>query len=436
MNKKPPLLTNTLIVLLVSMIAANIGGQMYGPLLPLYVQSLGATIEQIGLFFTLAMIAPLLFQILGGWLSDAIGRVQAMAIGSIAGFIGYVLFVIAPSWGWLLLAMVGLSMASSFVGPSFQAFVAEQSTEATRGRVFGIVQGIFLVVGVIGAPLGGILADRAGFRWMFAIAAGLYGIATAIRLFMARKIRAQEKEAATTTPVPHSAPSFSHLKTSLLTLVGLMVGGGIVTWIFISDGVGDSTFSMVGNLFPLYFNNIIGMTKTQLGVLSAIASIVTMALIALGGMLSDKAGERVGIVLGNIFVGAALFMMLNVNSYFLFIIAWSLLGVGQALSQPAYNSLISKVIPNHLRGTAFGFFSTSLGVISLPAPYIGAWIWDKFGPRVPFYVPLAAMILMLPVIWFKFKLPKAKENNQQIPAPEGAAGGNIQPAPVVESPVK
>jgi MFS family permease len=178
------------------------------------------------------------------------------------------------------------------------------------------------------------------------------------------------------------------------------------------------------------------MTKTQLGVLSAIASIVTMALIALGGMLSDKAGERVGIVLGNIFVGAALFMMLNVNSYFLFIIAWSLLGVGQALSQPAYNSLISKVIPNHLRGTAFGFFSTSLGVISLPAPYIGAWLWDKFGPRVPFYVPLAAMILMLPVIWFKFKLPKAKENNQQIPAPEGAAGGNIQPAPVVESPAK
>jgi MFS family permease len=436
MIKKSPLLSRTLVILLISMIAANIGGQMYGPLLPLYVQSLGANIEQIGLFFTLAMIAPLLFQILGGWLSDAIGRVQAMAIGSIAGFIGYVLFVIAPSWGWLLLAMVGLSMASSFVGPSFQAFIAEQSTEATRGRVFGIVQSMFLVVGVIGAPLGGYLADRAGFRWMFAVAAGLYGIATVIRLFMARKIREQEKQAATTaTTAPRSTPSFSHLKTSLLTLIGLMVGGGIVTWIFISDGVGDTTFSMVGNLFPLYFNNIIGMTKTQLGVLSAIASIVTMALIALGGMLSDKAGERVGIVLGNIFVGAAIFMMLNVNSYFLFIIAWSLLGVGQALSQPAYNSLISKVIPNHLRGTAFGFFSTSLGVISLPAPYIGAWLWDKFGPRVPFYVPLAAMILMLPIIWFKFRLPKAPEAAAQVPGPESAAGG-AQPAPAGESPAK
>ena len=418
-TRKPPLLSRTLIILLISMIAANIGGQMYGPLLPLYVQSLGASIEQIGLFFTLAMIAPLLFQILGGWLSDAIGRVQAMAIGSIAGFAGYVIFVVSPSWVWLLIAMVGMSVATSFVGPSFQAFIAEQSTESTRGRVFGIVQSMFLVVGVIGAPLGGFLADRVGFRWMFIVATGLYGIATVIRLFMARKIRSSEKQIAETptTAAPRSSPSFKHLKTSLLTLIGLMVGGGIVTWIFISDGVGDTTFSMVGNLFPLYFNNIIGMTKTQLGFLTAIGSVVTMSLIALGGMLSDKAGERVGIVLGNLFVGAAIFMMLNVNSFFLLIIAWGLLGIGQAFSQPAYNSLISKVIPNNLRGTAFGFFSTSVGVLSLPAPFIGAWLWHKFNPQTPFYVPLVAMILMVPIIWFKFKLPKSGGTSHAVPGP-------------------
>ena len=256
MNKKPPLLTNTLIVLLISMIAANIGGQMWGPMMPLYVQSLGADIEQIGLFFTLAMIAPLLFQILGGWLSDATGRVRAMAIGSVAGLAGYLVFVIAPSWGWLLLGMVGLSVATSFVGPSFQALVAEESTEETRGRVFSITQGVFMIVGVIGAPLGGFLADRFGFRWMFAVAAGLYGLATVIRLFMARKIQKQEQAA---NREPRPAPSFSSLKTSITTLVGLMVCGGIVTWIFLSDGVGDVTFSMDGNLFPVYLNNIAGI---------------------------------------------------------------------------------------------------------------------------------------------------------------------------------
>jgi MFS family permease len=399
MEKKRPLITRTLSILLFSMILANIGGSMYGPLLPLYVQELGANVSQVGVFFTLSMIAPLLFQILGGWLSDAIGRVRAMAIGSLAGLAGYILFVVSPSWGWLLMAMVGLSMASSFVGPSFQALVAEESAESNRGRVYSITQGAFQIVGVIGAPLGGLLADRYGFKVMFMVATGLYFLATVLRLLMAQKIRKEEK-------TPAAAPSFAHLKTSLLSILALLTAGGIVTWIFISDGVGDVSFSLVGNLFPLYMNNIAGLTKTELGLLGAIGSIATMVFITLGGILSDKRGERVGIVLGYFLIGSAIFAMVNVKGFYGFVFAWILLGTGQALIGPAYSSLISKVVPQKLRGTAFGLFSTSLGVISLPAPYIGALLWDKFDPRVPFYVPMVALFIILPIIWFKFKLPK------------------------------
>ena len=182
MEKKAPLLTRTLLILLFSMIMANIGGQMYGPLLPLYVQQLGANLTQIGIFFTLSMIAPLLFQILGGWLSDAIGRVQAMAIGSVAGLVGYIIFVISPTWGWLLLAVAGLAMASSFVGPSFQALVAEESSEGSRGKVFGIVQALFLVVGVIGAPLGGWIGSAFPLRTAFNVAAACALLAFLIML--------------------------------------------------------------------------------------------------------------------------------------------------------------------------------------------------------------------------------------------------------------
>lgn len=414
-EKKAPLLTNTLMVLLFSMIVANIGGQMYGPILPLYVQELGADMNQIGIFFTLSMVAPLLFQILGGWLSDAIGRAQAIAIGSLAGLGGYIVFALAPSWGWLLLAMVGLSMAGSFVGPSFQALVAEESPEASRGKVYGIVQGLFLIVGVIGAPLGGYLADNYGFRLMFIVATLLYGTATVIRILMARKIR-QEQTA------PTEKPSFAHLKTSMASIFGLLTAGGLVTWIFISDGVSDVTFSMVGNLFPLYLNNIAGISMTELGILGAVASVASMVFMVVGGALSDKYGERVGIVLGNVLIGGAIFVMLNVQTFALFTIAWVLLGVGQALTGPAYSSLISKAVPQKLRGTAFGLFSTSLGLISLPAPYIGVLLWETFNPKVPFYVPLVAMMLMLPVIWLKFRLPKAPDAEEPVPVVAASEG--------------
>jgi MFS family permease len=429
-SKKPPLLTRTLVILLFGMILANIGGSMYGPLLPLYVQQLGADVSHVGLFFTLSMIAPLFFQILGGWLSDAIGRVQAIAIGSLAGIAGYITFVVAPSWGWLLLASTGLSMASAVVGPSFQAFVAEESSEANRGRVYGITQAAFQVVGIIGAPLGGLLADKYSFRVMFLVATGLYFAATVLRLFVAQKVGSKIKS-------PGNALSFTQLKSSLLAMLGLLTAGGIVTWIFISDGIGDTSFTVIGNLIPLYLNNIAGLTKTQLGVLGAVSSIATMAFITLGGLLSDKRGERVGIVLGFFLIGVAIFTMVNVKAFIGFIVGWALLGVGQALINPAYSSLISKVIPEKLRGTAFGVFSTSLGIISLPAPYLGALLWEKFDPRTPFYVPMVALFIVLPIIWFKFRLPKTgvetgQTGNSNPTAPGDALGNFEKPQDVLE----
>ena len=73
---------------------------------------------------------------------------------------------------------------------------------------------------------------------------------------------------------------------------------------------------------------------------------------------------------------------------------------------PAYQSLISKSVPQHLRGTAFGLFSTSLGIVSLPAPWIGAQLWDRVSPQFPFTITAIALLLTVVPIWLKFKLPK------------------------------
>ena len=84
-------------------------------------------------------------------------------------------------------------------------------------------------------------------------------------------------------------------------------------------------------------------------------------------------------------------------------------GLGAGVSGPAYQSLISKAVPQKLRGLAFGLFSTSLGVISLPAPWIGGQMWERFGPAVPFTVTSAVILLSVIPIWLKFKLPKNME---------------------------
>jgi hypothetical protein len=72
---------------------------------------------------------------------------------------------------------------------------------------------------------------------------------------------------------------------------------------------------------------------------------------------------------------------------------------------PSYDSLVSKAVPERLRGIAFGFFNTSLGVISLPAPWLGAQLWEHSSPRLPFAITAAAALISVAPVWFKFVLP-------------------------------
>jgi MFS family permease len=73
---------------MLAMVLANIGGMMTPLLMPLYLTELGADITDVGLVFTLTSAAILVLQIFGGWVSDSIGRLRAVAIGSIGGVLG------------------------------------------------------------------------------------------------------------------------------------------------------------------------------------------------------------------------------------------------------------------------------------------------------------------------------------------------------------
>ncbi len=410
------LFTPALLVFMVGMILANIAGAMNGSLMPLYVQSLGADTKQIGLFFTISAIAPLVLQILGGFVSDSIGRLKAVAIGSIAGSIGYVLYAVAPAWGWLLVGHAVSRLAGCFVAPSFQAFIAEQSTEETRARVFAVSESAFAIVGIVGPPIGGFLSQRYGFRWMFIAAGALY--LTAIRVGMA--VRSRNRSSST-----YHAPqkmTLAALKSSMGAMVALVLAGGVMTWLFLSDSVNDIAFSVANHFDPIYQSNVIGMSNIQITWVISAFSIVRMIALPFGGVFADKAGERTGICLGHLLCGLGGAVFLLGTAYHHFVLVSALYGLGVALLSPAYNSLISKEVPINIRGTAFGLVSTTLGIASLPAPYVGGLMWAKFGPKAPFVLPLLASMSMAAILWFKLpgKHDKAEQTAETQVSPSQA----------------
>ncbi len=407
-NERRPILNSLMRWFLFTMVLANTASHMHMTLMPLYLRELGASVGQVGLAFTIAAVVPLALQILGGWISDSLGRLRTIALGSVGGTLSYIALVLAPSWEWVLLALGLGAIARSMVGPSFGAFIAEQSDEANRGKAFGISEGIFMLVAVIGPPLGGVLADRYGFKLMFQVAGLMYGSAAVLRFWMAHQVRHSSE-------AEPRALSLRSLRASLGTMLGMALAGGLVTWILITDGVRDVAGTLSFDLLPVYLEDVGGVSVEGVGWLTSIFGIAMMAVTLPSGWLADRRGERVSIAIGFAVQSLALFVMIAARGFFGYAVSWAMFGVGMGLMNPAYNSLVSKAIPERLRGTAFGLLQTSIGLFSLPAPYIGAQLWERVRPETPFMLTALGLLAAVLPAWLKFK------PEQEMPLPQESA---------------
>lgn len=410
-QKKTPLLSKLLWLFLIAMILANTAAQMYSSFMPLYLKSLGASVAQIGLFFTLFQIVPLVLQILGGWISDSLGRLRSIAIGSSVGIISYLGLFWAPTWQWVFLGQSLNAITTSLVGPSFGAFIAEESAEENRAKVYGLTQSLYLIVIVVGPPLGGWLVDHFSFKFMLLVATLIYTSATVLRVIMARKASHKERAASPGTL------SLQSLKDNLGAMLTILLSGGLVTWLLITDGVRDIAFSLTGTYLPIYIEEVGGLTTTQIGLLTSLTGIASMVVNFPAGWLADKKGERLNIILGFLLQFAALMTFIRAGTFWGYVVTFILFGMGSGIMQPAYQSLLSKALPKKLRGTGFGLIQSSLGLFSLPAPYVGGYLYQNYSPTLPFRITAWVSLLAVIPAWLKFKLPKGQTADAAEPPP-------------------
>ena len=388
-------------VLLVTMVIANIGSSIFEPFLALYVKDLGADVAQLGIYFTVVAVAPVAFRILGGWVSDNLGRVQTVAIGSFAGLGGFIAFWLAPTWGWLIPAGLLMHLGRALVGTSFRAFTAESAEPAVRAQVMGFTDSIFLICQIVGPPLGGYIAQFYHYRALFGIALVFMVLATLGRLWNVRDL-----------PFQWSQLQLARLKAGLGGIGALILGGGLLTWILAVDSVRDFAGSLSFSFFSVYQKDIGGLGDGQIGWLASIGAVTMALLMPFTGRLSDRVGERKVIALGGLVEAVGIAVFVNVRSFPGFVLAIVLMQVGWALLGPAFNALLSKAVPAGQLGITYGLFDTTLSVVAMPAPAIGAQLWQHVSPQFPFYLTIAFNLLMLVPIWLRFRLPESPAADQ------------------------
>jgi len=373
---------------------------------PVYLRELGASITDIGFFFTVAMIFPILVRVFGGWLADTIGQLRVIFLGCLAGVLTFAVYALAPTWQTALLgpALLAVTMALTF--PAFYSYVAEHSEEGRRGRAYGVAATARNLAWVVAPPLGGFLGQALGYRLMFAVSSATFGLAAVVFLILNR----------TGQPLAlREQPKLSSLRASLSQLAGLVLAGGLISWLLLGDAIRDVGVKLSFDLMPVYLSDIGGIGKQGIGLLDGVYGLVLLATVYPAGWLVDKTNERLALLLGAGMVALSRLLFPFAPGYWGFAASWTLLAIGDGLIEPAGVSLISRAVPASLRGLTFGVLVTSLGIFSLPAPWLGSLAWTHLGPRVPFLLSAAVVGLIAIPVWFKLEATRRFQEAPTLP---------------------
>lgn len=161
--------------------AFAIGTESYvvAGVLPTLASDLGVTVPIAGQLITAfaltyALGSPLIAVATG---SSERRRLLLASIGAFGLF--NLLAALAHSYALLFVARIGMGLAAGTFMPAASAYAVAATTPQHRGRALSIIYGGLTVAMVIGAPLGVLLGEHLGWRFIFVGVAGLALVALA-----------------------------------------------------------------------------------------------------------------------------------------------------------------------------------------------------------------------------------------------------------------
>lgn len=189
----------------------------------------------------------------------------------------------------------------------------------------------------------------------------------------------------------------------------------IMIAIGIAHLINDTMQSVIPAMFPLLERNL-GLTFTQLGLISFVLNIFASVLQPVVGFVSDKKPMPYALPIGMMssFIGIAILAFST--QYWVIIVAVLFLGFGSAVFHPE-GSRVSFMAAGSKRGLAQSIYQVGGNSGQALAPLISAFILDVYGQRGAALVLLATTvgIILLGKIsqWYKKQLEQERASKKK-----------------------
>jgi MFS family permease len=118
------------------------------------------------------------------------------------------------------------------------------------------------------------------------------------------------------------------------------------------------------------------------------------------GRLSDSVGRKKLLVAGWTLYSVLYLGFAFSQSALMVAALWAAYGLYYALTEGTSKAFIADLVPAPLRGTAYGLYNATIGLLALPASLMAGMLWQAFGASAPFlFGGLMALIASALLLW-------------------------------------
>jgi MFS family permease len=344
-----------------------------------------------------------ILKLFSGWLSDKLGSRKWIAV---AGYglsaLSKPFFYIASSWELIAGVRWADRIGKGVRTAPRDALVADSVTTQTRGLAFGFHRAMDTagaMVGIAIAALAVWLAQKNSLdltKPTFQTIV-LISLLPAVLAVLSLAIGAKDVAVVKQRELPRfSIRAMGKPFAIFLVIVGVFTLGNSSDAFLVlrAQNLGISVLGIL--LMLVVFNFIYALISTP------------------AGSLSDRIGRRL-LIIGGWLVYAFIYLGFALaHAGWQVWILYVVYGLYYGMAFGTANALVADLVPENLRGTAYGTYNAVIGILAFPASLFagilwqGVGSWAGFGPSAPFFfgggLALLAALLML------FWMPKTTIN--------------------------
>ena len=372
-------------ILIAASFFVAVGFGIVMPAIPVFAKSFGVNNAAIGLMVSAFAITRFASGLISGTLTDRFGERRVFATGVFMVAFFTFLAGIAQNYTQLLVFRAAGGLGSSMFSVAAGSVIMRAVDDNHRGHAQSVYQGAFILGGIAGPAIGGLLSIislRAPF-FVYSIMLFISGVVALAFL---------KGESA----MPHLSKTQEIESTNLKQAFAMkpyriaLVLAFISTWVF---------FGLRASILPIFVTEELDSTTAVVGYGLALSAILQGIFLLRGGRFSDSKGRRAASIIGANVVMIGVLLLTFATNIWIFLLSMAVLGFGGAFLATVPASIVGDIIKGK-GGKVIAVFQMAGDAGMIVGPILVGFLTDNYSYQTAFLVSavISAIAILLSVL--------------------------------------